>query len=144
MARKARYVRRWLFLLVADRTRLEANTLLADHLFSPSLLLAELIERGIIDLATKTGIYVDFYGSTAPVSDCQIAVVELGAGCALPSLLSATVRTPPSVVVITDYPDEVIMRNLVANVNRNKPHYQHGCSVHSTGYEWGQDTRPLL
>jgi nicotinamide N-methyltransferase len=32
----------------------QANTLLADHLFSPSLVLAERIERGLIDLNGKT------------------------------------------------------------------------------------------
>ncbi|EIW55262.1 uncharacterized protein TRAVEDRAFT_39545 [Trametes versicolor FP-101664 SS1] len=103
----------------------KANTLLADHLFSPSLLLAELIERGIISLSNKT-------------------VVELGAGCALPSLLSSTLSDPPSLVVITDYPDDTIMKNLTANVERNRPHVNDKCTVHARGYEWGQDVAPLL
>lgn len=33
----------------------QALTLLADQLFSPSLLLAERIERGLINLKEKTG-----------------------------------------------------------------------------------------
>ncbi|KAI0720805.1 hypothetical protein C8T65DRAFT_632865 [Cerioporus squamosus] len=103
----------------------KANTLLADHLFSPSLLLAELIERGLISLKDKT-------------------VVELGAGCALPSLLSSTLADAPSLVVITDYPDETIQNNLVSNVERNMPHYNPCTTVRALGYEWGQDTRPLL
>ncbi|OJT13147.1 Protein N-methyltransferase NNT1 [Trametes pubescens] len=102
-----------------------ANTLLADHLFSPSLLLAEFIERGIISLSGKI-------------------IVELGAGCALPSLLSSTLSEPPSLVVITDYPDDTIMKNLTANVQRNRPHVNEKCVVHARGYEWGQDVAPLL
>ncbi|KAI0764557.1 hypothetical protein BD413DRAFT_615682 [Trametes elegans] len=103
----------------------KANTLLADHLFSPSLLLAELIERGIISLGGKT-------------------VVELGAGCALPSLLSATLFEPPLLTVITDYPDDTIMKNLSNNVERNRPHYNEKCTVHALGYEWGTDVSKLL
>ncbi|PIL23618.1 hypothetical protein GSI_14931 [Ganoderma sinense ZZ0214-1] len=103
----------------------KANTLLADHLFSPSLLLSELIERGVIYLEGKT-------------------VVELGAGCALPSLLSSTLSNPPALVVITDYPDPVIIGNLTANVERNRPHFNDACAVHSIGYEWGQNVDPLL
>ncbi|KAI8976625.1 hypothetical protein BD414DRAFT_422876 [Trametes punicea] len=103
----------------------KANTLLADHLFSPSLLVAELIERGIISVADKR-------------------VVELGAGCALPSLLSATRSDPPSLVVITDYPDDAIMKNLSANVERNRLYFNARCAVHACGYEWGRDVSPLL
>ncbi|KAI0350896.1 hypothetical protein OH77DRAFT_1430517 [Trametes cingulata] len=103
----------------------KANTLLADHLFSPSLLLAELIERGVITLSGRR-------------------VVELGAGCALPSLLASTSPEPPSLVVITDYPDDVIMKNLLGNVQRNRPHFNDQCTVHACGYEWGQDVGPLL
>ena len=36
----------------------QANTLLADHLFSPALFLAERIERGLIPLQGKTGQYL--------------------------------------------------------------------------------------
>ncbi|KAI0642550.1 hypothetical protein C8Q79DRAFT_1002943 [Trametes meyenii] len=103
----------------------KANTLLADHLFSPSLLLAELIERGIISLGGKS-------------------VVELGAGCALPSLLSLTLQDPPSLVVITDYPDDTIIKNLTANAERNGPHFNGKCTVHVRGYEWGKDVTPIL
>jgi len=103
----------------------KANTLLADHLFSPSLLLAERIERGLIPLSNKT-------------------TIELGAGCALPSLLAATLPSPPSLVVITDYPDETIMKNLRENIDRNRHKVAEGCSVQCLGYEWGQDVSPEL
>ena len=71
-------------------------------------------------------------------------VIELGAGCALPSLLSATLEDAPALVVITDYPDGVIMGNLNANVERNRKHFSPKCDVHVVGYEWGQDVSPLL
>ena len=71
-------------------------------------------------------------------------VIELGAGCALPSLLSATLADPPAVVVITDYPDDTIMKNLSENVSRNRPHFNSSCDVHPLGYEWGKDVSPLL
>lgn len=72
------------------------------------------------------------------------SVVELGAGCALPSLLSSTLSDPPSLVVITDYPDDTIMKNLTANVERNRSHVNEKCTVHARGYEWGRDVGPLL
>ncbi|KAJ3556030.1 hypothetical protein NM688_g2250 [Phlebia brevispora] len=103
----------------------KANTLLADHLFSPSLLLAERLERGLIQVAGKS-------------------VVELGAGCALPSLLSTTLSDPPSLVVITDYPDQTILGNLTQNVERNRDHMSPTCRTHCLGYEWGQDVAGLL
>lgn len=71
-------------------------------------------------------------------------MIELGAGCALPSLLSATLETPPQVVVITDYPDQTIMGNLCANVERNRARFSERCSVHCAGYEWGKDLTGIL
>ncbi|PBK67448.1 hypothetical protein ARMSODRAFT_959032 [Armillaria solidipes] len=103
----------------------KANTLLADHLFSPSLFLAERIERALILMQGRR-------------------VVELGAGCALPSLLMSTLAQPPSLVVVTDYPDDVIMKNLKENVNRNRSHVSYGCITCCQGYEWGTDTHSLL
>ncbi|KAG7448471.1 uncharacterized protein BT62DRAFT_1056156 [Guyanagaster necrorhizus] len=103
----------------------KANTLLADHLFSPSLFLAERIERALISVQ----------GSR---------VVELGAGCALPSLLMSTLPQPPSLVVVTDYPDGGIMENLKENIDRNRAHVSDGCITCCQGYEWGTDAHSLL
>ncbi|KAK7033632.1 hypothetical protein VNI00_012632 [Paramarasmius palmivorus] len=89
----------------------KANTLLADHLFSPSLFLAERIERGLIPIHKRT-------------------VVELGSGCGLPSLLMATNTEPPRTVVLTDYPDEGILGNLKDNVDRNRNLFSQECTVH--------------
>ncbi|KIK70129.1 hypothetical protein GYMLUDRAFT_34596 [Collybiopsis luxurians FD-317 M1] len=105
----------------------KANTLLADHLFSPSLLIAELIERGLIPLQQKT-------------------LIELGAGCSLPSLAACTISSPsniPSLVVTSDYPDPVILDNLKRNIERNLPLVLPTCKLYCTGYEWGQDVQGL-
>ena len=71
-------------------------------------------------------------------------MIELGAGCALPSLLSATLDSPPAVVVITDYPDKTIMDNLSMNIERNRQHFHERCEVRCVGYEWGTDLTTLL
>ena len=72
-------------------------------------------------------------------------VVELGAGCALPSLLSATLtKGHPSLVIITDYPDETILSNLRSNVQENKRLIAEECKVICKGHEWGTDVDPLL
>ncbi|KAF9068827.1 hypothetical protein BDP27DRAFT_1294528 [Rhodocollybia butyracea] len=106
----------------------KANTLLADNLFSPSLLLTERIERGLIPLRGKT-------------------VIELGAGCSLPSLASCIISDPsnvPSLVVTSDYPDPVILENLKHNIERNQILVSPSCKLHYTGYEWGQGAQELL
>ena len=86
---------------------------------------------------------VHICGTFTPLTHTT-SVIELGAGCALPSLLSATLANPPAVVVITDYPDDTIMKNLRGNVARNRPHFNSACAVHPLGYEWGKDVSPLL
>ncbi|KAF8174073.1 hypothetical protein BJ912DRAFT_1077728 [Pholiota molesta] len=103
----------------------KANTLLADHLFSPALYLAERIERNLLDVNGRT-------------------VIELGAGSALPSLLLSTQPNPPALIVVTDYPDEGILGNLKKNVERNRSAITEGCVVKCEGYEWGTDTSKLL
>ncbi|EIW81331.1 hypothetical protein CONPUDRAFT_153884 [Coniophora puteana RWD-64-598 SS2] len=100
----------------------KANTLLADHLFSPALLLAEMIELGEISLH----------------------LIELGAGCALPSLLAATLPNPPSLAIVTDYPDETILASLRDNVNTNVSAFSPSCTVKYMGFEWGTDAKDLL
>ncbi|KAG9220396.1 hypothetical protein CCMSSC00406_0006661 [Pleurotus cornucopiae] len=106
---------------ISNAASYQANTLLADHLFSPSLLLAELIERNLLPAKGKT-------------------VLELGAGCALPSLLLATLaHDTPSLVVVTDYPDDTILSNLRSNVERNQEAFQPSCGVQWAPFEWGSD-----
>ncbi|KAJ3502405.1 hypothetical protein NLJ89_g8903 [Agrocybe chaxingu] len=103
----------------------KANTLLADHLFSPALFLAERIERGLLTLGGAT-------------------VIELGAGGALPSLLLSIQPNPPILIVVTDYPDEGILGNLKQNVERNRSSATDGCRIECRGYEWGTDPSDLL
>ncbi|KIL62705.1 hypothetical protein M378DRAFT_193123 [Amanita muscaria Koide BX008] len=100
-----------------------ANTLLADQLFPPALYLAERLERGLLPVKHR-------------------AVVELGAGCALPSLLAALSPEPPALIV--DYPDEIIIGNLKRNVESNQQHTSQGCQIKIMGYEWGMDASNLL
>lgn len=99
--------------------------MLADHLFSPALYLAERIERRLLRAAGRT-------------------VIELGAGSGLPSLLLATLPDPPSLVVITDHPDPGILGNLKTNIEQNKQHFQPYCRVDCEGHEWGTDVERLL
>ncbi|KAI0002582.1 hypothetical protein BJV74DRAFT_765432 [Russula compacta] len=103
----------------------KANTLLADHIFSPAFLLAERIERRLINLA-------------------ECSIIELGAGTALPSLLASTLPTPPALVVVTDYPDDLILNNLQSNIDRNSGSIAPPCIVQCRGYEWGKDPSHLL
>ncbi|KAG6810733.1 hypothetical protein H0H92_010563 [Tricholoma furcatifolium] len=104
----------------------KANTLLADHLFSPALYLAERIERGLFP----------FHGNST--------VIELGAGSGLPSLLLATTPESPALIVVTDYPDENILGNLKKNLDNNRKSFQPSCHIECAGYEWGKDADALL
>jgi nicotinamide N-methyltransferase len=106
----------------------EANTLLAGNLFSPALLLAERMERGLLPVHGRT-------------------VIELGAGCGLPSLLAATrpdCNGVPTLVVATDYPDALILDTLRGNVARNTVLFAPGCSPRCEGYIWGANTDHLM
>jgi nicotinamide N-methyltransferase len=40
-------------------------------------------------------------------------------------------------VVLTEYPDEPVIRTLQSNVDRNK--HLAKCSVHAAGYIWGDE-----
>jgi nicotinamide N-methyltransferase len=71
-------------------------------------------------------------------------VVELGAGCALLSLLASTLANTPALVVTTCYPSDVILSNLETNVTQNAHLAQDDCRVVSLGYEWGADASAVL
>lgn len=47
-------------------------------------------------------------------------------------------------MLITDYPDPVILANLERNVRRNEGAVTGGCKLSWTAYEWGTDVAPLL
>ncbi|KEP51774.1 putative methyltransferase [Rhizoctonia solani 123E] len=103
----------------------KANTLLADAVFSPSLFLAEQIQIGKVELGGKT-------------------VLELGSGVGLPLILAATTESYPSLVTLTDYPDETIISTLHQNLAANRAQIKSGCSISVVGYAWGADVSPLL
>ena len=72
--------------------------------------------------------------------------MELGAGCALPSLLAATLphERAPSLVVVTDYPDEALLANMRINLHANARLVAPGCFVVCEGHEWGAEPSPVL
>lgn len=69
------------------------------------------------------------------------AVLELGAGAALPSLVSALkgART----VVATDYPDRDVLASLALNVDRIRPLIGAASSVHVKGLCWGNSVAEI-
>ncbi|CAE7158991.1 unnamed protein product, partial [Rhizoctonia solani] len=69
------------------------------------------------------------------------AVLELGAGGALPSLVTALCGARQ--VVITDYPDAPLLDNITRNVDRNIPTTMRS-KVKTQGYIWGTDPEKLF
>ncbi|TFK68917.1 hypothetical protein BDN72DRAFT_841219 [Pluteus cervinus] len=68
------------------------------------------------------------------------SVLELGAGGGLPGIVTA--KNAASLVVLTDYPDSVLIDNLEHNVKENvSPSDQQHVSV--AGYIWGHSVKPL-
>ncbi|KAK5995860.1 hypothetical protein PT974_04278 [Cladobotryum mycophilum] len=93
--------------------------LFSHYLWNASLLLAELVERDSLEAAavaaSKTtegslgeGVSFDVRGLTT---------LELGAGTALPSVMSGLLGAER--VVVTDYPAPTVMKTLKTNVGRN-------------------------
>ncbi len=56
----------------------------------------------------------------------------------------STLSEPPSLVMITDYPDPGILGNLQANITRNRHTFSPSCKVLCAGYDWGTDATALL
>ena len=67
-------------------------------------------------------------------------VLELGAGAALPSLVSLALGA--STVVITDFPNERILHNIKRMVIQNKFKLEHQAYVRE--HAWGSDTQECL
>ncbi|GJJ14930.1 hypothetical protein Clacol_009200 [Clathrus columnatus] len=129
---KVRGISFLLGLLSAERIDFQANTLLASALFSPSFFLAERIEMGLLPVAVMD----------------ETTVLELGAGAALPSLLLLTLpkEKAPSLIVMTDYPDEIILGTLVKNVDKNVTLKRESDNVIVAieGYKWGDNPEHVL
>lgn len=105
------------------------------------------------------------YHTRDPLELIVRLVVELGAGSALPSLLAATLPNGrhASLVVVTEYPEPLIMDTLAGNVERAReqrgkshPTVCHQpteeceekkgvhCEIECTEFEWGSDVSQLL
>ncbi|KAH8887503.1 hypothetical protein GQ53DRAFT_827286 [Thozetella sp. PMI_491] len=136
---------------LADPVADEDRRLFSHFLWNASLLLAELVETGTLGLLPEPP---SGHGTqeplSAPVSEFNVAgltTIELGAGTALPSLLSALLGARR--VVITDYPAPPVMKTLQENVALNvKPgHSPLGQiavdGVHVEGHSWGELSTPL-
>ena len=72
-------------------------------------------------------------------------VCELGAGAGLPSLvaLAADAESAPRAVVLTDYDDAELIRNLEQNVTRNSAHLSTS-RARALGLTWGTDPAGVL
>ncbi|CAG8655914.1 4838_t:CDS:2, partial [Paraglomus occultum] len=69
-------------------------------------------------------------------------VLELGAGAALPSFVA--MLNGAEKVVITDYPDNILMQNIEYNLSNIFSNSQEREKFAVMGHIWGKDTRPLL
>ncbi|KAJ1961600.1 Protein N-terminal and lysine N-methyltransferase efm7, partial [Dimargaris xerosporica] len=70
------------------------------------------------------------------------AVLELGAGAALPSIVAAL--NGARKVVVTDYPDVDLLGNIEYNLSQSLPTQVKQGTVQLAGYIWGHDPTPLL
>ncbi|KAK5656171.1 hypothetical protein OQA88_4931 [Cercophora sp. LCS_1] len=141
---------------LADAKGDEDRRLFSHFLWNSSLQLAELIESGTLGLeATSEPTSVDSQGvgkgkvNVAPSSAFKVTdlhTIELGAGTALPSILSALLGAGR--VVVTDYPAPVVIdalqRNISANVRSSfSPLAVTVPVVEVEGHAWGEMTTSL-
>ncbi|KAK4453132.1 hypothetical protein QBC34DRAFT_446525 [Podospora aff. communis PSN243] len=136
----------------------EDRNLFSHYLWNSSLQLAELIEAGTLSLggneSQTLGDRVE--DLAAPCSEFNVAgldTFELGAGTALPSLMSALLGARR--VVVTDYPAPVILKTLRDNVAANShPSFSPkgyiiatsengGGGLEVEGHSWGEFDGPL-
>ena len=93
-----------------------ARSLLADQIFSPTLVLGDLIHRGILDVRDRR-------------------IIEIGCGTGLAGILAA-VHGARS-VLLTDYDDDSILSCPRRNVSQNN------ITAEVKGYTWGHDTAEI-
>ncbi|KAI0711566.1 putative methyltransferase-domain-containing protein [Earliella scabrosa] len=70
-------------------------------------------------------------------------VLELGAGGALPGIVTAKNGAKRPQDILTDYPDKALIDNIAHNVNMNVDEVARR-RVHVQGYIWGHPVQPLL
>jgi predicted nicotinamide N-methyase len=143
---------------LADVTGDEDRRLFGHYLWNASLLLAEFIEGGTLGLEildSDPPVLKSLSGSQnaperlyPPLSTFNVMskhVLELGAGTALPSLLSSLLGA--SEVQVTDYPAPDIISNLKKVVKTNAIAINSPLGIVSpifvTGHEWGDLSTPF-
>lgn len=134
-----------LHISLADPKGQDDRRLFSHYLWNSSLQLAELIEAGTLGLER-----LDSWAEVSTRHDCSpplsafsvegLATLELGAGTALPSLLSSLLGAAR--VQVTDYPSEATLSNLRQVVARNcvranSPSGAVAPVVAVDGHEWG-------
>jgi nicotinamide N-methyltransferase len=91
----------------------------------------------------NAGRLISTYLESNPSLITNKTVLELGAGAGLPSLICAEIGAKK--VVVTDYPDPDLVKNLWANIDE---HYsskgEEEKNIVAEGYCWGNDAEPLL
>lgn len=101
-----------------------------------------MIEQGKVAMAGKTCMM--HLNPAEPLNLIKSSIgIELGAGTGLVSLVSASSRNPPLLIVMTDYPDQVILGNLRSNIEHNQNLFTKGCYVAMEGYEWGKTVQHI-
>ncbi|KAI0118473.1 hypothetical protein F4776DRAFT_254801 [Hypoxylon sp. NC0597] len=126
-----------LHISLADPDQETDRKLFSHYLWNASLLLAEFVEAGALELPLDVGL-----GRLTPADfDVRgLETLELGAGTALPSLMAALLGAKN--VVVTDYPSPTVLETLRKNVTANaKPE----CSPRNSlapltveGHAWGE------
>jgi len=103
-----------------------STALMAHHVWQSSMTLSSVLARKRLE---HVGVKID----------SESTVVELGAGAALPSLVSSLILNAKKVVA-TDYPDPNVVLAMEKNAARNN------CSANLKvmGYGWGEDPQPIL
>ncbi|KAI4867752.1 hypothetical protein F4820DRAFT_412687 [Hypoxylon rubiginosum] len=125
-----------LHLALSDPDRESDRKLFSHYLWNSSLLLAEFVEAGTLRLPLDVGL-----GKLKPI-DFDVTgldVLELGAGTALPGIMSALLGARS--VAVTDYPSETVLNMLRANIAANvKPENSPAGTVAPVavdGHAWG-------
>jgi predicted nicotinamide N-methyase len=143
---------------LADPTRDGDRQLFGHYLWNASLLLAEFVEGGTLGLETlesdppvlkslcdSHNAHERMYPPLSTFNIMSKRVLELGAGTALPSLLSSLLGA--SEVQVTDYPAPDIITNLkqVVKTNAVPTHSPLGTvsPISVTGHEWGDLSSPF-
>jgi predicted nicotinamide N-methyase len=107
---------------LADPPAEDERQLFGHYLWNASLLAAEFIEAGTVDVSSST----EQRGSAAALTRAleegifnvrDKRVVELGAGTALPSMMAALLGAKS--VTVTEYPSDALLATLRGNVERN-------------------------